>query len=57
MREISVLKFHYKYRESKTKLIMFRNAMSVELPAELKEDLKGNVSYVSTIKELAEKLK
>jgi len=57
LREISVLKYHYKYLSCKTKLIMFRNAMSEKLPAELEEDLKGNLTYVNSVKELKELLK
>lgn len=57
LREISVLKFHYKYLKCKTKLIMFRNAMSSKLPDELEEDLKGNLVYVNSVEELANLLK
>jgi hypothetical protein len=57
LREISVLKYHYKYLKCRTKLIMFRNAMSEKLPAELEEDLKGNLIYVNSVEELKQILK
>jgi len=36
---------------------MFRNAMSVKLPDELEEDLKGNLTYINSVEELRKILK
>jgi hypothetical protein len=55
--DIAMLKYHYKYLGSKTKLIVFRNTISCDLPKELEEDLKGNLTYVNSINELKKVLK
>ena len=49
---IAMLKYHYKYLGSKTKLIIFENTISSKLHAELEEDLKGNLTYINSIKQL-----
>ena len=56
MTEICMLKYHYKYLRSDTKLIIFRNTISEPLPKEIEEDLK-KVNYIYSADELAELLK
>jgi hypothetical protein len=51
--EIGMLKYHYKYLKSKTKLVIFKNTISQKLPKEVEEDLP-KIYYISTIKELQE---
>ena len=56
MTEICMLKYHYKYLGNDTKLIIFRNTISQQLPKEVEEDLK-NLTYVYSVEELIELLK
>ena len=57
MCDLCMLKYHYKYLNGKTKLIIFKNTLSQELPKEIVEDLKGNLKYIESIQELEEELK
>ena len=50
--DVAMLKYHYKYLGKKTKLIIFENTLSSKLPPELEEDLKGNLIYIKSVKEL-----
>jgi len=50
--DIAMLKYHYKYLNNKTQLYIFENTLSQKLPKELEEDLKGNLHYIKSIKEL-----
>lgn len=55
MCEICMLKYHYKYLNSKTKLVIFRKTISEKLPEEVEEDLK-EVHYVNSLEELEDLL-
>lgn len=57
MCDVCMLKYHYKYKNNKTKLIIFENTLSVKLPKEIEEDLKGNLIYIDSIDELIKILK
>ncbi len=50
--DVATLKYHYKYLGKKTKLLVFENTLSSKLPPELEEDLKGNLIYINSVKEL-----
>jgi hypothetical protein len=52
IRALTALKFHYKYRKSKTKLIIFRNTLSKELHKEIEEEIP--ITYIESINELKE---
>jgi len=56
MCDIAMLKYHYKYLESKTKLIIFENTISQKLPKEIEEEMK-DLNYIKTIEELDKLLK
>jgi len=51
MTEIAMLKYHYKYLNSKTKVVIFENTISQKLQKEIEEDLK-DTHYIKSIKEL-----
>jgi len=51
MTEISMLKYHYKYLNCETRLIIFENTISEKLSKEVEEDLK-NIYYIKTTDEL-----
>jgi hypothetical protein len=50
MREISVLKYHYRYKGSKTRVIWFGNTISQRLAKEIEEEIP--VTYISSVDEL-----
>ncbi len=50
MREVTVLKYHYKYLESKTKVIWFKNTISSKIPKEIEEEIP--ITYIRSIREL-----
>lgn len=50
MRALTALKFHYKYKGCKTKLIIFENTLSSQIHKEIQEEIP--ISYINTIKEL-----
>lgn len=49
--DIAELKYHYKYHDSKTKVVIFENTISKRLHNEIAEDLKY-VEYINSIDEL-----
>lgn len=51
MTEISFLKYHKKYFNNKTKLIIFENTVSKRLHKEIEEDLKKDLYYVNSFEE------
>jgi hypothetical protein len=51
MCDIAMLKYHYKYLGSKTKLIIFENTISQKLPKEIEEEMK-DLKYIKTVKQL-----
>lgn len=51
MADIVMLKYHYKYLGSKTKLLIFENTISQRLPKEVEEELKY-LHYVKSVKEV-----
>lgn len=55
--DISMLKYHYKYKGSKTKLIIFKNTLSKKLPKEIEEDLGDNLKYINKVSQLKRILK
>ncbi len=55
MAEISEMKYNIKYREKKTKLIIFENTISKKLHDEVGEDIKP--IYINSVKELKNILK
>ncbi len=55
--DIAMLKYHYKYLNKKTQLYMFKNTISQRLPKELEEDLKENLHYINSVKELEKIIK
>ncbi len=56
MLDICFMKYHRKFLNSRTRLIIFENTISQLLPPELEEDL-GKITYVSSAKELERALK
>ena len=50
MREVSVLKYHYRYLKSKTKVVWFENTISQPLAKEIEEEIP--VTYVSSVEDL-----
>jgi len=50
IRALAVIKFHYKYRASETKIILFKNTISSPLHPEIEEEIP--ITYISSIKEL-----
>lgn len=50
MREITVLKYHYRYLKSRTKLVCFRNTISSPIPKEIEEEIP--INYIESVKEL-----
>lgn len=50
VREIAVLKYHYRYHNSKTKVFWFRNTISQEMPKEVEEEIP--ITYVNSVEEL-----
>lgn len=51
MAEICMMKYHYKFFNSKTKLIIFKNSISAPMQKEITADLK-KIYYISTIQQL-----
>jgi len=49
--DIAMLKYHYKYKGSDTKLVVFKNTISQPLPKELEEELK-HLHYITSVDEL-----
>ena len=54
--EIAISKYHFKFLDSDTKLIIFENTISARLHKEMEVDLK-NLTYVNSIEELKEIIK
>lgn len=54
MREVTVLKYHYRYLNSKTKLIWFKNTISSPIPKEIEEEIP--IKYVTSVRELEDVL-
>jgi len=52
VREFSVLKYHYRYLGSKTKVLWFENTISRKLPEEIMEEFKGKVFYIKSVDDL-----
>ena len=50
MREVCVLKYHYRYLNSKTKVVWFKNTLSAPLPKEIAEEIP--ITYVESVEEL-----
>ena len=50
MRALTALKFHYKYKNSKTKLIIFKNTISSKIQKEIAEEIP--ITYINSINEL-----
>ncbi len=50
MRALTALKFHQKYRNNKTKLIVFKNTLSTKIQPEIQEEI--SITYINSIKEL-----
>lgn len=52
IREFSVLKYHYRYLNCKTKVLWFENTISRKLPDEVMEEFKGKVVYINSADEM-----
>jgi hypothetical protein len=50
--EVALLKYHYRYKGSKTKLIWFLNTISSKIPPEIAEEIP--ITYVNNLADLAE---
>jgi hypothetical protein len=50
MRALTALKFHQKYRNNKTKLIVFKNTISAKIQKEIEEEIP--IIYINSIEEL-----
>lgn len=50
MREVSVLKYHYRYLNCKTKVVWFRNTISQPLQKEIVEEIP--IVYINSVGEL-----
>ncbi|MEW6295295.1 MAG: hypothetical protein AB1467_03285 [Candidatus Diapherotrites archaeon] len=50
IREIAVLKYHYKYLKCKTKVLWFKNTLSRKIPEEIEEEIP--ITYIPSVKEL-----
>jgi len=50
MREITVLKYHYRYLKSKTRLVWFRNTISSPIAKEIEEEIP--INYIDDVEEL-----
>ncbi len=50
MRALTALKFHQKYRDNNTKLIIFKNTLSIEIHKEISEEIP--IVYINSFKEL-----
>jgi hypothetical protein len=50
MREIAVLKYHYRYLKSKTKLVWFKNTISSPIAKEIEEEIP--INYITSVEEL-----
>ncbi len=50
MREFTVLKYHKRYLNNKTKVIWFKNTLSSPIPKEIEEEIP--ITYVNSVKEL-----
>lgn len=50
--DVAMLKYHYKYKGSNTKLVVFRNTISQPLHKEIEVDLK-NLHYIDDVSELS----
>ena len=50
MREVTVLKYHYRYLNSKTKVFWFRNTITSPVQKEIEEEIP--INYITSIKEL-----
>jgi ABC-type ATPase with predicted acetyltransferase domain len=55
--DVAMLKYHYKYKGSKTKIIIFKNTISKKLPKEIEEDLGDNLKYINKVSQLKRILK
>jgi len=51
MCDMAMLKYQYKYNNSKTKLVIFENSISSRLHKEIEADLK-NIHYINSLEEL-----
>ncbi len=49
LREVTVLKYHYRYLNCKTKIIWFKNTITA-VPKEVEEEIP--ITYISSLKEL-----
>jgi len=50
IREVAVLKYHFKYLKCKTKVLWFKNTLSQKIPKEIEEEIP--ITYISSVKEL-----
>ena len=50
MRDVTVLKYHYRHLHSKTKLIWFKNTLSSPIPKEIEEEIP--ITYIESVEEL-----
>lgn len=50
MREVTVLKYHYRYLNSKTKVVWFKNTISSLIPKEIEEEIP--IIYINSINDL-----
>ncbi len=50
MAEIALLKYHYRYFKSKTRLVIFRNTISSPIPKEIEEEI--SITYINSVEEL-----
>lgn len=48
--EVALLKYHYRYLKSKTKLIIFKNTLSTPIPQEIAEEIP--ITYINSLEEL-----
>ena len=52
VREFSVLKYHYRYLNCKTKVLWFENTISRKLPDEIMEEFRDRVIYIKSATDL-----
>ena len=50
MRDVTVLKYHYRYLNCKTKVIWFKNTLSNPIPKEIEEEIP--ITYIESVQEL-----
>jgi len=50
MREFCILKYHYRYLKSKTRVVWFKNTLSQPVQKEIEEEIP--ITYISSVKEL-----